>query len=134
MQKYCHACNAIRQKGNVPTEAAKARHDCRENHFGKSSKSMEATAAVLLQRKLHERFVTMCSQTDRVLSVITYAQGKQTAALRKITIHPFSSMGLFFCLSPLPLRQFFVNLSPCWRNEVSDTAQEGGGNQCTPCP
>ena len=69
MQKYCHACNAIRQKDNVPTEAAKARHDCRENHFGKSSKSMEATAAILLQRQLYEQFVATCSQTGRVLSV-----------------------------------------------------------------
>ena len=25
-------------------------------------------------------------------------------------------------------------LSPCRRNEFSDPAQEGGGNQCTPCP
>ena len=33
MQKDCQACNVIRRKGNIPTEAAKARHDCRENHF-----------------------------------------------------------------------------------------------------
>ena len=107
MQKYCHACNAIRQKGNVPTEAAKALHDCRENHFGKSSKSMEATAAVMLQRQLHERFVTTCSQTGRVLSAIMDPVISDDDAASRAQLRPLDPTG-----------NDIVGRGPMWIGEI----------------
>ena len=49
MSNNCCKCDAVRRKGKIPTATMKSQHDCQENHFGKTSKAMEATAAVMLQ-------------------------------------------------------------------------------------
>ena len=60
----------MRKKGGVPNAASRQAHDCRENHFGKSSKSMEAAAAVIVQKRMTTRFVVMHPVSGKVLSAV----------------------------------------------------------------
>ena len=61
---------SVRKKGGVPNAASRQAHDCRENHFGKSSKSMEAAAAVIVQKRMTTRFVAMHPVSGKVLSEV----------------------------------------------------------------
>ena len=93
MQKDCHACRAVRRKGQVPTASMKARHDCRENHHGRSSKSMEARAAVMLQYRLNQRFVTMCDRTGRPLSAVMDPVVSDDDAAARAQLRPVDPSG-----------------------------------------
>ena len=54
---------------------------------------MEATAAVLLKRQLHEQLVATCSQTGRVLSVFMDPVILDDDAASRAQLHPFNPSG-----------------------------------------
>ena len=123
MAKDCWACNAVRRKGAMPTEEMKAQHDCRENHFGKSSKSMESSAAVILQHRLHKRFVTTCPSTKNVLSAVMDPVVSDDDAASRAQLRPIDPSGIDA-----------VARGPTWIGKIATLCDPGHRIKCFTSP
>ena len=124
MSKECLACSAIWRSGKISTKEMKAQHDCREHHFGKSSKSMEPTAAALLQHKLHKWFVARCPATaGRVLSAMMDPVVSDDDAASRAQLRPVDCSV-----------DDTVASGPSWIGPINMLADPGHRNKCFTAP